>query len=1201
MRETLRAASRLIACCALLSGVACLAGKATLEGELDEDHSLTTSYVTPHTPWGKGGVNGRLSAFIVVNAGHGGIAYTEPGTRLREVVELMQRFDVDAEAVFVNTNGALYKEKEGEARARRLLEKEYDVYVLGAAPFDAFCPELQYKILERVVTKGAALVCCGPVPKKILTAKRALKEVPAALYEGVPLTQLARLAAMPQNVIGSSDSETAARLITCYKLGKGRSVALRYAAHVMAPRLSFRFRALTEYDYWMLLVGRVLLWAAGREAEVALTTDPGWFDIPREALPDSATVAALSNRGAASVKLRVEMALRRGDGELTPLPEAKVELKPGGSVEIPVSLPVLRADDYFVDMIARSKRGVEASGAFGIRISSPVGIEAVAASAPFVERGDDVGINVKLRGEPFQEGDRLRVQLRDSHGRVLVRKEAPAALENTLRFEIGDWAAIAMRAEALFMRDGKELAWAEASFHVPKRRRNQFNFVQWAARNDVLEYYAWRKLGEAGWTVCLGGATDALAACDVSAIPYCTRIMEKHDKDGVMTPVCWNDEPAVNEHVSKIVNAQRRYRAQGTFVYSLGDEGTTKGCCVHPACIDAYRNYLQDQYGTIAGLNASWGSDYKSFGEVDLLDRKDVLEREAVGKGMFARWYDRQAFTRYNLAQFSHRFVEAFKQFDPKAITGFEGTGGFGDDYDAILEATTFWSPYPSIGDDILRGVARREHIRANWMGYHKYVDPLINYSWRMVMKEMDSIWWWRYDGCGSWRGYISPILDFWPATRQLCAEMRVVREGLGDILLKSKVRHSGVAVYYSLPSALSGNLGEGRTFPPPKTDHTNWLRLIYDLGLDVRYVTARMVKSGGLDPAEFKLLLLPMAQGIGREEASVIRRFAEGGGTVLADLRPGLFDDHCKPASPGVLDELFGITRTGDVKAEKAPAELAVALGDKTVALNLAQTTVDPAVAPAAGKALARIGAAPAVIMNAVGAGRAVLLNFELTRQRADGTGFGADAYEFAAALFGLAGAAPSVRVTAPGGGALPGFETRVWQNGEMTIVGVWHEMNVKFFNDDAEAASAGREAEVALPQKMVVYDLRAGKRLGKRDRFTTSVPVGRANFFAALPYSIRKAKAVASSSAPSPGDILRVDISLGAPDNAKATHVSHVEVIDPSGAPALWGKRVVLLPGGKGSVTVPIAWNDAPGQWRLRATELFSRATAEAKWTVK
>ena len=44
----------------------------------------------------------------------------------------------------------------------------------------------------------------------------------------------------------------------------------------------------------------------------------------------------------------------------------------------------------------------------------------------------------------------------------------------------------------------------------------------------------------------------------------------------------------------------------------------------------------------------------------------------------------------------------------------------------------------------------------------------------------------------------------FYPATADLAREMQPVCRGLGDLLLQSHMTHSGIAVFYSLPSALA-------------------------------------------------------------------------------------------------------------------------------------------------------------------------------------------------------------------------------------------------------------------------------------------------------------------------------------------------------------------------------------------------------------
>ena len=101
----------------------------------------------------------------------------------------------------------------------------------------------------------------------------------------------------------------------------------------------------------------------------------------------------------------------------------------------------------------------------------------------------------------------------------------------------------------------------------------------------------------------------------------------------------------------------------------------TRGSCVHPVCLAAYRRYLQQEYGDLAALNQSWGASYASLDEVAFSTPRDNDEAEAFNRGNYPRWYDRQAFQSYNQLQLCRRFGERFTALDPQAVTGFEGAG----------------------------------------------------------------------------------------------------------------------------------------------------------------------------------------------------------------------------------------------------------------------------------------------------------------------------------------------------------------------------------------------------------------------------------------------------------------------------------------------------------------------------------------------
>lgn len=1171
----------------LLANLAVPAVGSTNATEVEEDNSLASTLVTPHKAWAKGYVGGPVRTLFFIYTGPYDGAWEDTGTRVREAVELGQRFDLQSDAVLYCGSGEglwhFHGQGLGEQRARKLLQTPYQLYVIAGFPMGKLPAEFQYLILSQVA-RGAGLLCCGAGADEYLVAKRRIEPTPGFLTDGVP----------------GFDGKSAADMISAYRLGKGRGVWFRHGAGSLSAAPAYSVRALAEYDYRMLLIGRAALWAASREGTMALESVAGGAGAPEFTLRASA---------GERLEARVEIELcRASDGQRTPLGKAEVALPPGELASVPVKLPNLRAGDYYVDAVAKSKRGTEAFAAAAFTVDSPFGVAELKLDRPFVEVGETIHGTASLRGD-LPPGAVLRVRFRDSYDRILDQHDvalSPGQSEVPLSYGATALATNWMRAEAVLLAGDREVEQKEAPFLVPKRRHNQHNFVMWDAPMDVLGPFAWRQLQAVGHNVCLLGtfgpparpAPTSLLACDASIAPYSTRILDPKDENGYMQPVCWNDDPKAAEYVQGIVDAQVHMREQGVFVYSLGDEGVTLGCCVHPACIAAYRRWLADQYGTIEALNASWGTTYTSFDAVDLLDHADNMEA-AARTTCFPRWYDRQAFARWNLMQFSRRFVEGYRKLDPEALTGFEGTGGFGDDYDAILGTNTFYGPYPSIGDDLVRSIAPRDTVRSNWMGYSKTGDALSDAAWRMVMKGMDSIWFWMWSGIGDWRGYLRPTLDLWPATADLAEEMRPVRQGLGDLLIKSRVEHSGIGIYYSVPSALSAQLENGSDFVAPQTDHERWLQFIYELGLDARYVSAAMLKSGALTTDEFRVLLLPMTQALSAEEAAAIRSFAEAGGAVIADVRPGIYDGHCKPLGAGALDDLFGIRRTGRGKAADEPVAIDGAIGGERVKLELPKARIDTEVEAAGAEALGRAGETPVALVRRAGAGTAALLNFQLLAGDAEQV---RASRELARLVLSLGGARSPIAVSAPGGGPLPNTESRVWRTGDALVFGLWRRMENEWFGPKTgTTAGPPVPVSVTLPEAMHVYDLRAGKYRGKVKQIDTSLRWGRASFFMALPYEIATPSVNVAPRMPVPGEPANAEIELRVPAGASERLAVFVEVTAPDGSTPLWGRQVVLLEGGRGQVQFATPYNPIAGRWKVKATELFSGKSGEASWTLR
>ncbi len=1157
---------------------------ATTAEEVELSSSLESALVTPHKPWGSDYAGGKVRALFFVYTGSYAGEWEDTHTRVREAVELGERFDLDAKAVLYcgrAENWAFHGLQLGEQRARKLMEESYDLYVIAGFPMGKLPAEFQYMILKEVAD-GAGLLACGPGAGEYLAPRREIAPTPSFLTDGIPVL----------------DDKPAGEMVSAYQMAEGRGVWLKYSTQSLTPRPAYSPAAAAAYDYWMLLVGRAALWAASREGDVAI-----------EGV--SAEGATISNASDRAMDVRVSFeARRKSDGGTTDIGEQQVSLPPGETTIVAAPIPALRADEYFVDAIARSGRGVEAFGAGEFTVESPYGVEEVTVDGSFVEPGDTIAGTVTLRGE-LPDDSVLTIRLRDAYDRIVAQQDVAREAgrnEYSAEYQASDLWTNWMRMEALVSRGDQEIELKRTSFSVPIRRQGQFNFVMWDAPMDVLGPYGWREMQKAGYSVSLLGSmsgegrakSGSLEACGATVAPYSTRILDPKDENGYMLPVCWNDEPAVSEHVQTIVDRQRHLREMGIFVYSLGDEGVTKGCCVNPACIEAYQRYLADQYETVGALNDSWGSNYASFDDVDLLDRADNMEN-AARQTAPARWYDRQAFARYNLAQFTARFGAAFREIDPLSKTGFEGTGRFGDDFDTIVGNNDFYGPYPSIVDDIVRSAAPAEMVNSNWMGYAKTGDALSDAAWRMVMKDKNSIWYWMWSGIGSYIGYVRPTLDLWPATEDLTEEMQPVRRGLGDLLMHSEVAHSRIGILYSLPSALSSGLGNSGQFVSAKASHEIWTQLTYELGLDVRYITDEMLANGALSTDEFSVLLLPMTQALGPAQADLIRGFVEDGGTVIADVRPAIYDGHCKPQMPGLLDDLFGISRSGPGSAGEAALAIDGLWGGEALKLDLPKVRVDTEVAAAAAEAAGSAGDTPVLLSNTVGNGRAILLNFQLA-SAGDSEPGTADARKLLRALYEIGGAQGAIEVASPKGEALPRTETRVWADGDALVFGLWRQMENAWFNPKSGTlAGEPVAARVQLPAEMHVYDLRAGKYLGTADRLDTKLLWGRASFFMALPYEIPQPAVTLGPQDPEPGGVVTASIRMDLPRGAAEQFAVWTEVIDPDGERPLWGQKVAVLEDGRAQVPVLVAHNDRPGTWRVRATELFSGKSAEAAWEVQ
>ena len=1170
----------------------------------DVDHELSMAFETPHTKWATPYAQGAVRVLFFA-------PWFQGSTDAREIIELMQRFDLDADAVYWQKgpnrlvgdgNPRWYvDEAAGTKRVLRLMAKPYDVYFLNNITLDALPEEVQQQIRTHVAD-GSGLVMIGA--------------------DVSPLEGTVEISSKP--------SEPAnARL---FSNGSGR-VAILPPREIMSFELGWE----VTFDYQMQEQGRALLWAADRASSMTLevVSSP---ELQRRDLPAQVQL----KWSAAAQGTTITTRLRRWDGWTMDLDSTYAA--DGGAVAL--ELPVVRAGHYHIDAFARTKDGSETWATTPVTITADRQITAVHLERDWSEVNETITGTVELGVSPVRSR-LIQVRLMDRSDRILARQDVPEG-KAEFAFHIEPWMPMLLRVEAAVSDDNGETSAAYAYLRVTKRHQDQFNFIVWNYPGGDLAPYGADSMTQNGASAILQGGEPPLllSNSNLSFIPYAASFRPSShtvtamlEPDGALKGGCVYDDVKRGEEVARAVENSQTTREHGTLVYSLGDENAVRASCLSPLCLEAYRNWLQNEYGAIGALNASWGTSFVSFNDVVLETKGDLPaedapkwfkeffaqrqqkdrtdneggdeeqihlgnindEMRALQAENYPRWYDRQAFQSYTYVQWCKRFVDAFHKLDPMARTGFEGTDSFslrrlttrsrqGGDLDLFMREMDYFGPYEGPANEVVRSIMPRGFPSGNWIGYSLDGDVLLEKYWDQVTNHLNLVQWWRWDNLDGYHGFLSPTLSPFPATQDLIEDTRIVREGLGTLLMNCAMEDDAVAILYSMPSTHIAHFDGNPTYGLLKRDHAIWHDLLHEAGVQFRYVTDRMLRLDEFDASRFKVLILPLSFAIGPKEAEVIREFARNGGTVIADVRPGMYDGHCKPLEQGILDDVFGIRRTGkqdamdidrmEVNGDINGTPVAMRWGNWEGKDIYPEMRIDPTVELTTGKELGKAFPIhywyglnnPVCIVNEFGAGRAILLNFSV---------YAASAEPLIKGLLEACNVSAEIGINRPNGKELTGVEVTRWRNGSDQLIALLGDKH--------------GQATVTLPSINYVYDIRAGEALGQASKFTTTLRPHRASFFF-LTKTEPNFEASLNKESFLPGETAWLSVRTS---NADSTHCVKLRVSQPDGAPAPWHDSSILV-GRSTAVELPLAFNDGPGVWRIHIEDLLTFQTIELPLTV-
>jgi len=592
-----------------------------------------------------------------------------------------------------------------------------------------------------------------------------------------------------------------------------------------------------------------------------------------------------------------------------------------------------------------------------------------------------------------------------------------------------------------------------------------------------------------------------------------------------------------------------------------------------------FQDWLRNKYGTIETLNNAWGSQQKSF---ETIDAPGIIP-ELTAEGKYAAAIDKRAYLEDLFIRHMETAGRAVHSIDPRIGVG-QGAASFDNIIPEVLEYTDTFAPYlADVNIEIGRSMPHKwvGQTLGVYGGKAVKVPARRQQAWHVLFTGGNFIWFWS----ASTGGLMGDLTVNPNRSGAMLETIKEMKSGIASCLLRAERQHDGIAI---LHSRASGHMdGVVKEMSTQANSELAFQRLVEDLGMQYQYISSKQLEAGLLRQGKFKVLLLPYSQILSPKEVEEISQFVKGGGTVIADLRAATFSTGGQPFSRGPLDELFGVSRK-DARARPVRGTLTIS-GLVDTSCTMDGFVADASIMAKTARFYGNVGDIPALLVNDVGKGKAILLNINLgaydflLNRNAIGSG-----RETFTKLFALAGVQSRFQVLSHNK-PVPGVELAVFKRG-----------GAQFLTAEKRSFEFERypfNAEIVLDGKYYVTDLRTKKFLGLVERIPVKLEGLGCYVWSLLPYKVEGIEVRAPKSVKR-GDDMRIEIALrtSAPS---APHVVRVEVTSPTGGIP---HEPRLLDTNKGGIvcTLPIAFNEELGPWKIKVTDVSSGVSSICSYTV-
>ncbi|MCD6444006.1 beta-galactosidase [Candidatus Bathyarchaeota archaeon] len=1014
-------------------------------------------------------------------------------------------------------------------------------------------------------------------------------------------------------------------IVAVKNYGKGRVVAIAYLSYGLSPMIPWEIydHAVSDYywEYIYSLLLKAIIWAAGKEPQVfirSIKVSKKSFSL--EELGNGYVEVILANpRGDDRVfKYEFRLVNEYGDEELRM--ESKPFKIPGEGLTLKVSLPnFLTGGLHVADLILKDEDDVRhdwASVAFKVRREAEV--TDIDVDKESYDEGDRAEVLIGV-SKHTEEKMGLTVEFVDGFGRILDVWNGQ--VEGLGKFKV----KVALRirghlthvgfVRAILSDDGRKVHVFKKRVDLALPRRPWIDYEVIMGWYGPKSYQPWFRLVDTQFrrigVTMLGDPrrnfklnvhlpfSELLGVYWYRRAPYLERkrlYLETRDKRYLVRNPCLNSAEVLGKAVKQLEEMVRRYMIYKPIAYYVADECSITcyqdalDLCFSEYCLKAFRDWLKAVYGSLDVLNEEWGTNFKSWSEVEPL-----TSEEAKKTGCLPAWADHRTFMEVTFANAIRLLKETIRRIDPGGLMAISGTQPptphNGCDWSRLDKILEYIQPYSVGGQDEMHRCFGENLLTTGYTGYGAYGSFAKHTVWsRLLHGHRGSAIFWQY--C-----ILDPDLNLTVSAKDLGKVFREIQDSaIAALLSKARMVRGRIALHYSMPSIhgvwiVDGEVRPGmayatdtsKCFKAYRQNFECWIKLLEDLGLQYCLLSPEDLENDELKRGEFKVLILPFSIALSKKEVDAIRRFVMDGGILIADVYPGLMDEHCKwLGGRGLLDDVLGVEhRLGEISevTKLNPwSHLSLKKGEKDVLREF-----------------------PEAVVHKFGSGLSVYLtrlmnDYMLYVGRRGIRRDPSETVPFRRAvkrILALGGFEEEYEIRVNGNDPV-GCELAVFEDDLVRFLAVLEEPRLKVtvgadgvptVSEEAEEYKPEDSLTIKLPARCHVYDVRAKRYMGFLDMVEASIKPAEPLILALTPEIVKSVEVEAPRKV-KVGEELKVRIRvLGLQHN----YVVRVNVYRPSGLCREYS-GVVYTEEGEAVWRVQTALNDEQGPWLIEAVEAIS-----------